>query len=230
MKVDAEARPEPAAGASYVVRGAGRDGAPETDDTYHPPGLTKYEIALSETPDADPAAAVKYVKTALSAKGMFEAPNPAKADMDVTYSYEIKQRRRLREWDEPVYRRQGGGSRQLEQVEVGTDAGGNPVYSQVNTAPPSEMVVDMIHHSADEIVYVKELHLVATERKPATPDTPARVWDISISYEDPDPSMDKSMPLLAGAGCDLIGTNTNGPVVVRLHDKDEVVAFIKRGK
>ena len=36
-------------------------------------------------------------------------------------------------------------------------------------------------------------------------------------------------PLLAAAGCDRIGTNTNGPIVVRLHDKDEVVAFIKQG-
>jgi hypothetical protein len=41
--------------------------------------------------------------------------------------------------------------------------------------------------------------------------------------------MGNAMPLLAAALCDRIGDNTNGPITVRLRDKDEVVAFIKRG-
>ena len=216
----------PLTGCAHVykmqVDGAARSGTAPISYVIH-------EAGLVETPAADQTVAANYVRTALSAKGMFEAPNPETADMDVTYSYEIKKQRRGIEWDEPTYRTQHG-VRRRERVEAGQDSNGNPIYITTTVEdPPPETVVDYIHHSADEIVYEKELHLVATERKPATPDTPARVWDISIVYHDEDPNMSKAMPLLAAAACDRIGTNTNGPVVVRLRDKDEVVAFIKRG-
>ncbi len=202
MQVDAGARPGKDAPVSYAV----------------------HEAGLVETSLANQTAAAKFVNTALSAKGMFEAPNPETADMDVTYSYEIKQQRRVREWDESIYQiKRGGGDH------VGGSVGEGPLGKPIYIDPPAELDVEQVHHTADEIVYLKELHLVATERKPATTDTPARVWDISIGYEDADPNLEKSMPLLAAAGCDHIGTNTNGPIIIRLRDKDEVVAFIKRG-
>lgn len=226
MQVDAEARRGSTAPVSYVVHEAGL----ANSAAEHPPGWTRFETALDEEMDVDQATAVKYVRTALSAKGMYEAPKAEAADMDVTYAYEIRQQRRLIEWDEPVFQPQTRP--RAEERSVGAvDSTGNPITVMVKGTvdlPPSAPSMDSIHHAAEEVVYVKELHLIATERKPA-PDTPARVWDISISYEDKDPSMEKAMPLLAAAGCDRIGTNTNGPVVVKLHDKDEVVAFIKRG-
>lgn len=226
MEVDAAARRGATAPVSYVVHEAGL----ANSAADRPPGWTRFETALDAEMDVDQATAVKYVRTALSARGLYEAPDVAAADMDVTYAYEIKQKRRVVDWEEPVYRRSSNGGGQMIDMAVGQDNAGNAVMQKVRVEPPppAEPNVDFVEHSADEIVYVKELHLIATERKPA-PDTPARVWDISISYEDKDPNMEKAMPLLAAAGCDRIGTNTNGPVVVRLKDKDEVVAFIKRG-
>jgi hypothetical protein len=41
--------------------------------------------------------------------------------------------------------------------------------------------------------------------------------------------MDNAMPLLAAAGCARIGTETDGPITIRLRGKDEVVALINRG-
>lgn len=225
MQVDAGARPGAKAPVSYAVHEAGL----ANSAAERPPGWTPFESALDQQMDVDQATAVKYVRTALSAKGLYEAPVAEKADMDVTYAYEIKQKRQLVEWDEPVFQPQVRSSEGTRQAQ-GQDSAGNTIYIPVPDVgnPAPRAAVDLVPRSAEEVVYVKELHLIATERKPA-PDTPARVWDISISYEDKDPSMDKAMPLLAAAGCDRIGTNTNGPIVVRLHDKDEVVAFIKHG-
>jgi len=70
---------------------------------------------------------------------------------------------------------------------------------------------------------------VAAVEKSTTPGIPPRDWDILISYEDKDPSLNKAMPLLAAAGCARIGSGTDGPITVRLRSKDEVVAFINRG-
>jgi hypothetical protein len=225
MEVDAEARRGAPAPVSYVVHEAGL--ANSTAD--RPPGWTPFKNALDEQMDVDQATAVKYVRTALSAKGLYEASTPEKADMDVTYAYEIQQKRRLVEWDEPAVLPQQRTPRMQDTTVPARNAAGEEIMVTVKTeVPPTPEPMDLVSRSAEEIVFVKELHLIATERKPA-PGMPARVWDISISYEDKDPSMDKAMPLLAAAGCDRIGTNTNGPIVVRLHDKDEVVAFIKRG-
>jgi hypothetical protein len=226
MEVDAGARRGVAAPVSYVVHEAGL----ANSAADRPPGWTPFETALDQQMDVDQATAVKYVRTALSARGLYEAATAEAADMDVTYAYEIRQKRRVVEWQEPVFRHENRGGGGTVDMVVGQDNLGNPVTQKVRVEPPppTEPPVDLVDHAAEEVVYVKELHVVATERRPA-PGVPARVWDISISYEDKDPSMDKAMPLLAAAGCDRIGTNTNGPIVVRLHDKDEVVAFIKQG-
>lgn len=134
---------------------------------------------------------------------MYEAPVSTSADVDVVFAYDVREKRIERDYDQvPLFDR---------------PTADNPFVTSYTE-----------RRKKIEIVYEKELRVIATEKHPA-PNTPARVWDISIISEEKDPSLAKAMPRLAAAGCDRIGTNTDGPVIVRLREKDEVVSFIKQG-
>lgn len=176
----------------------------------------------------DTQAGNKHVRTALAAKGMDEASAPDKADVEVTYSYNLRENRRTRTVSEPVYGSTPGGS--YTETELGMDANGNMTSRTVTRNLPD---IPFVHRTRDrqvtEVSYEKSLHLVAVETKSTPPGVPPRVWDISISYEDEDRTMDNAMPLLAAAGCARIGTETDGPITIRLRGKDEVVALINRG-
>src|SRR5882672_4982676 len=75
--------------------------------------------------------AAEYVKTALSAKGLYEAPNPQSADMIVEVDFGIDSpRTRMETSSVPIYAQVGGGVR-YEQVSV---AGNNGV-SSTRTVP-----------------------------------------------------------------------------------------------
>ena len=176
----------------------------------------------------DAVAGNKHVRTALAAKGMDEAPAPDKADVEVTYGYNLRENRRTRTVSEPVYGSTPGG--RYTETELGMDANGNMTSRTVTRNLPDIPFVDRTRdRQVTEVSYEKSLHLVAVEKKPTTPGVSPRVWDISISYVDKDRNMDKAMPLLAAAGCARIGTKTDGPITIRLRGKDEVVAFINRG-
>jgi hypothetical protein len=207
MQVEAAARPDAERRISYVVR----------------------DTSLPAAAPIDSAAAGKFVRTALSAKGLYEAPAADLPDLEVTFNYDVVKRTRERQWEEPVYRNIPGGSHTIFEP-GGFDLNDNLTIRTVSVQdPPVKVLVRYFHRTETEVTYEKSLHIVATERKPSSPGAPARVWDISIACEEKTPDMEKIMPLLAAAGCDRIGTNTDGPITVRLRDKDEVVAFINRG-
>ena len=133
----------------------------------------------------------KHVRTALAAKGMDEASAPDKADVEVTYSYNLRENRRTRTVSEPVYTSSPGGS--YTETELGLDANGNMTSRTVTRNLPDVPFVDRTRdRQVTEVSYEKSLHIVAVEKKPTTPGVPPRVWDISISYEDKDRNMDKA--------------------------------------
>ncbi len=176
----------------------------------------------------DAVAGNKHVRTALAAKGMDEAPASDKADVEVTYGYNLREIRRTRTVSEPVYTSSPGGS--FTETELGMDANGNMTSRTVTRNLPDIPFVDRTRdRQVTEVSYEKSLHIVAVEKKSTPPGVPSRVWDISISYEDKDRNMDKAMPLLAAAGCAHIGSKTDGTITVRLRSKDEVVALLNRG-
>jgi hypothetical protein len=208
IKVDASARSDaPAQRKAYSIR----------------------ELSAPASPlPIDAVAGNKHVRTALSAKGMDEAPAPDKAEIEVTYGYNLRVNRRTRTVSEPVYTSSPGGS--YTETELGMDANGNMTSRTVMRNLPDIPFVDRTRdRQVTEVSYEKSLHIVAVEKKSTPPGVPSRVWNISISYEDKDRNMDKAMPLLAAAGCARIGTKTDGPITIRLRGKDEVVALINRG-
>lgn len=176
----------------------------------------------------DAATGKKHVRAALAAKGMDEAPATEKVQVEVTFFYNLRENRRPRTVAEPVYSSTPGGT--YTETELGMDANGIMTSRTVTRSLPDIPFVERTRErQVTEVLYEKSLHLVAAEKTSTAPGVPPRVWDISISYEDKDPNLDKAMPLLAAAGCARIGSKTEGPITVRLRSKAEIVAFIDRG-
>lgn len=205
-------------------------------DATTPSGEAAQRIAYSihevPTPASprpiDAAAGKKHVRAALAAKGMDEAPATEKIQVEVTYCYNFREYRRPRTVAEPVYSSTPGGT--YTETELGMDANGIMTSRTVTRSLPDIPFVDRTRErQVSEVLYEKSLHLVAAEKTSTAPGVPPRVWDISISYEDKDPNLNKAMPLLAAAGCARIGSKTDGPITVRLRSKAEIVAFIDRG-
>jgi hypothetical protein len=172
------------------------------------------------------------VKTALSGKGLYEAPKAEMADMVVSIDYGISPPKVSQEVrSEPVYRTIPG--RVITTVvEIGKDAKGNPIYSTVTTQEPSTTeYVGEREYMITMVNYEKYLRLTARENLPASEGKPpAEVWTIDISTEGESHDLRKAIPVLAAASIEYIGKDTRGQKVIKLKDtKDGAVAFVKKG-
>ena len=176
--------------------------------------------------------AAGFVKTALSGKGMYEAPNPETADMVVAIDYGIGEPRiRREERRRPIYITVPGRMH-YERVEVGTDANGNPIYRTVVVQDPpiTEYIGDQ-SYLVTVINYEKHLQLAARENKPSIEGQPAAaLWRVDVTGEGESRDLRKNLPVLAAATIDYIGTDTKGEKTIRIKDdENSAVAFVKKG-
>jgi hypothetical protein len=177
-----------------------------------------------------------YVKTALSGKGMYEAPRADKADVVIDIDYGIDSPRvKFDTQSMPVYTTTGGGVR-YEQVPVyGVDPTTlKPILLGYRTVmirePMRQQLLTFEDVVRPVIVYEKYLKISArTNKEPEEGRAPAEVWSVNVSAEDESKELRKYLPILASATADFIGTNTKQETPVKLKDSDEVVSFIKKG-
>ncbi len=221
-----------------------------TRDTYSVKvdAITKKDVAAVGTPSAPQSYKIKsknpalgeeslryreaeeYVKTALSAKGLYEAPTSEKADMIVELDYGIDApRSKMETVSVPRYAQVGGGVR-YEQVPV-VDSRGNTSYRTVAVyqSPRSELV------GFDEVpqmvtVYEKYLRISARENKPASEGrAPAEIWSVSTSTEDQSKDIRKYLPIMASATADYIGRDSAKETKVRIKSDAQTVDFMRKG-
>ena len=175
--------------------------------------------------------AANYVRTALSGKGMYEAPDADKADLVVEIGYGIgPPQTRMETVSEPVYRMMPG--RVITQtVQVGTDRNGNPIYSTITTQePPTTEFVGYREYQVQTTVYEKYLKMSARENKPAAEGRPPEeIWSLDITSEGESKDLRKTLPVLAAASIDYIGKDSRGQKVIHLKDSSSDVAFVKKG-
>jgi hypothetical protein len=195
-----------------------------------------YQIKVA-SPSIDPESlrykeAEKFVKTALSGKGLYEAPKPEMADMVVSVDYGISPPKITQEpHSEPIYREVPGAIVE-ETIRIGTDKSGNPVYRTVVTQGPSTTeYVGEREYVITVVTYEKYLRLSARENAPASEGRPpADVWSVDITTEGESHDLRKALPVLAAASIDYIGKDTRGQKVIKLKDtKDGSIAFVKKG-
>ena len=213
MQVDAIKNPRPVDpdADSYVL--IPRDPAQDTND-----------LRYLET--------VKWIKTALSAKGMYEALDPIEADMVIEVDYGMEPpRQEIRVVEVPEYRTvQGPGRYVLQSVY-------DPVTKETRTVRvwmPGRTSTELIGYSQQtQTILINEKYLVLTakENKLAESGDAAaeELWSVTVSNEDSSADLREYLPIMASAATDYIGTDTESSTTVRLKSDDEVVAFVKQG-
>lgn len=208
VKVDAISKPVPARTQSYALKS--KD-----------PRLGEESLRYKEAAD--------FVRTALSGKGLYEAPNADAADMVVELDYGMEApRSKIERVSTPVYAQVGGRVR-YEAVPV-VDARGNASFRNVAVydAPRSELV------GYDEVprhvtIYEKYLKITARENKPAAEGRPpAELWSIHASAEDESNDLRKYLPIMASATVDYIGQDSSNQKVVKVRADGPGVDFIRK--
>ncbi|MBI2815288.1 MAG: hypothetical protein HYX71_13515 [Opitutae bacterium] len=172
-----------------------------------------------------------YVKTALSGKGMYEAPRAVKADVVVDIDYGMDSPRvKFETISVPIYAPTGGGVR-YGQVPVYDRNGRIVGYQTVALREPPRMeVVGYEDRVKPVVVYEKFLKISARANQESVEGrAPPEVWSVNVSAEDESKDLRKYLPILASATADYIGKNTKEQKPVKIKEDDEVVGFIKKG-
>jgi hypothetical protein len=175
--------------------------------------------------------AANMVKTALSGKGMYEAPDGVKPDMVVDLDYGVGPPQTRKETvSEPVYITIPGQIR-TERVQVGTDSQGRPIYQTITVQdPPTTEFAGFREYIVTVIVYEKYLKLTARENKEQTEGRPQQeLWTVDVISEGESRDIRKALPVLAAASIDYIGKDSQGQKTVRIKDSSSDIAFVKKG-
>jgi len=174
--------------------------------------------------------AAEFVKTALSGKGLYEAPSEAQADMIVELDYGMDApRSKMERVSTPVYAQVGGGVR-YESIPV-TDARGNTSFRTVAVyEPPRNELVGYDEMQRPVTIYEKYLKITARENKAAAEGRPpAELWSIHASTEDESKDLRKYLPIMASATIDYIGQDSSNQKVVKVKSDSPGVGFVRKG-
>ena len=173
-----------------------------------------------------------FIRTALSGKGMYEAPQREQADIIITIDYGMEAPRiRFDTMTRPVYvetKDQVTVSKEPVRDSSGMIVGYRDI-TILEKAGGSE-ILGMKTEIVPEIVYEKYLKISARENvQTAEGRAPAEVWSVNVSAEDTSKELRKYIPIMASATADYIGTNTKTAVPVKVGENDDAVKFVKRG-
>lgn len=196
--------------------------------------VTSYQLKTKVPPgEADTLRiqeATGFIKTALSGRGLYEAPDADHADVIVDVDFGIEAPRvKMQVSTVPIYAQTGGGVRYEERAV--RDAKGTmstrtvPVYD-----PPKTEMVGYQEVITPVSIYEKYLRISAHENKPAIEGrAPAEIWSVAVKSEDESKDLRKYLPLLASASADYIGKETKTEKVVKVGEADATVSFVKKG-
>lgn len=208
VKVDAITRPVAANVQSYRLKSRN-------------PALGEENLRYKEAAD--------FVRTALSGKGLYEAPNDAAADMVVEIDYGMEApRTKIERVSVPVYAQVGGGVR-YDTVPVVDSRGNTTLRTVAVYDPPRAELIGYDEMPRQVTVYEKYLRVTARENKPASEGRPPNeLWSVTATAEDESKDLRKYLPIMAAATGDYVGRDTGQQAVVRVKGDGESVEFIRR--
>ena len=158
----------------------------------------------------------RYVKTALSGNGLYEAPDAEHADMIVDIAYGISDSKiDFKTVSVPAY--------QAHVVDPRDPSGAQGNGRRRLTVVIEQKVIPITVHE-------KYLRLTARDNSSREfNEAPAQIWTIYIKHKDEDDDLRKFIPLMAAAAVDYIGENTENQKEIKLKETDDVVAFVREG-
>ncbi|HEX2852553.1 MAG TPA: hypothetical protein VHO24_04890 [Opitutaceae bacterium] len=194
-----------------------------------------YRIKTSN-PGLDPKSlhyqeAERLVKTALSGKGLYEAPKPEMADIIVDLDYGIsapKANQEVRR--EKIYRTVSVPDR-TERIVTGYDKDGRAITDTISVPQPTrEEEAGEREVVFTTVTYEKHLRLSARSNTPAADERPpAEIWTVDVITEGKNRDLRKALPVLAAATIEYVGKDSHGQQTIRLKDGDDAIAFVKKG-
>jgi len=165
------------------------------------------------------------VRTALSAKGLYEAPDAAQADFVVSIDYGVGPRRMVVErlagaaYDPSVR----GDAQQVPSAgRAGYDGFGRARSGVARAATGGEKL--LVSH-----VWPKHLSIAARTRPADGAAAAMELWRVTVSTDDGGASIEEVLPVLAGAAMDYLGTNSEVRLTRRLSARSEPVVFVSGG-
>jgi len=206
-------------------------------DAVHNPGLDgldSYKIVSSIPSNSEKdlryKEAAKYVKTALSGKGLYEAHDEESADMIVEIDYGISEPQiELKTISEPIVIDVGGGYKQMT-VMVNDGIGGQYPTSRTVYDPPQRETIGYNERRVPIKTYKKHLVIKASANKSDDEHKdPEGAWTVWVTSKDENEDLREYLPIMAAAAIRYVGKSTNEQEEINLKGRDEVVAFVKAG-
>lgn len=211
MEVDAISNPTITDAETYVI--VPRDPNTDTNDLWY-------------------KESVDYIKTALSAKGMYEALIAQDADMVIEIDYGMEPpRREYKVVEEPVFAtiQQPDRIQHISQTDPKT---GRTIVIPVRV--PGRRSRELIGYQERLIaILINEKYMELTAKEnllDEAGDIPAQeIWSVRVRNYDENDDLREYIPIMAASVADYVGEDTGSNTSIRLKEKDEVVQFIKRG-
>ena len=175
--------------------------------------------------------AQQYVKTALSSKGMYQAPDGSDPEMVVEVDFGMEEpRTKYYTVSEPIYAMVGGGARTVMVPVVDPVTKKIRYVPQVVYDPPTRELIGFQDRVVTVTVYEKYLRITARESPDEAGDRPPReLWSVYVVNEDGSDDLRKYVPLMVSAAMDSINENSSSKKEVVLKEDDERITFVKAG-
>jgi hypothetical protein len=196
-----------------------------TVDSLAKPDANAISYSLRNASSTDKDDSLRYreaaslVRTALSGRGLFEAPVKVVPDVIVEIDYGVAPvaRREVRyraPWEKPSWApwwMTGGTGTQ-------TDSNGFPVLS---TEEPEVVTVT---------IYEKHLRLTARENPgPGNGAVDPTLWRVDVTSEGVSKNLRRYLPVLVAASIEYVGKDSHGQKTIRIKDTDADLVFVKKG-
>jgi len=172
-----------------------------------------------------------YVRTALSGKGLYEAPEKVEPDVIIDLDYGISAPMLRREtMSKPVWVRRTIQSH-TQSVLTGASPRGNSTRRHRTASRPKSLELGGYrNYRVTTVVYEKFLRMSARENSPVVEgQPPVELWSIDVTSEGKRRDLRRQMPVLVAATIEYIGTDTQGSRQIRLKDTDADLAFVRQG-
>ncbi len=203
---------------------------PDVADAKH-----SYRIA-SGNPEMDSEdlrfkEAAGYVKTALSSKGMYEAPAGTEAEMIIDVDFGMEEpRTEMRTVSVPIYQYVRQPPRIVRVTVRDPKTGQTRVVEMLVEDPPRQELAGFEERVVTVTVYEKYIRITAREAPGGEGDRPPReIWSVYVKNEDENDNLREYVPLMVSAAMDSVDENGSTAKEVVLNDTDERVTFVKKG-
>lgn len=172
-----------------------------------------------------------YVKTALSSKGMYEAPEGTQAEVVVEVDFGMEEpRTETREYQEPIYAEFRGPPQVVSVPVKDPKTGAVRTVNMIVEGPIRRELIGFQTRVVTVTVYEKYIRITAREAESSEGDRPPReIWSVYVKNEDENDDLREYIPLMVSAAMDSMDENSSSAKEVVLSDKDERVTFVKQG-